>query len=155
MKYERKFVNISAFRRAALLSVSRRDTARSVALLRGRKDALLSDAECKIFKYKSLIISVYASNYWGQILCRGTEEGRKIYKHLQMKLPSKNKIYKHLQRRFSSSLYIFVILRKIEAFSISKSDCRKRVTFTFQYKSYSTDRFILAGSHAGEATEVF
>lgn len=45
MKYERKFVNISAFRRAALLSVSRRDTARSVALLRGRKDALLSDAE--------------------------------------------------------------------------------------------------------------
>ena len=27
--------------------------------------------------------------------------------------------------------------------------------FTFQYKSYSTDRFILAGSHAGEATEVF
>ena len=45
MKYERKFVNISAFRRAALLSVSRRDTERSVALLRGRKDALLSDAE--------------------------------------------------------------------------------------------------------------
>ena len=45
MKYERKFVNISAFRRAALLSVSRRDTARSVALLRGRKDALLSHAE--------------------------------------------------------------------------------------------------------------
>ena len=53
MKYERKFVNISAFRRAALLSVSRRDTARSVALLRGRKDALLSDAEfCKdVFQY--------------------------------------------------------------------------------------------------------
>lgn len=47
MKYERKFVNISAFRRAALLSVSRRDTARSVALLRGRKDALLSDAEVR------------------------------------------------------------------------------------------------------------
>ena len=45
MKYERKFVNISAFRRAALLSVSRRDTARSVALLRGRKDALLSHTE--------------------------------------------------------------------------------------------------------------
>ena len=52
---------------------------------------LLSDAECKICKYKSLIISVYASNYREQILCRGTEEGRKIYKHLQMKLPSKIK----------------------------------------------------------------
>ena len=52
---------------------------------------LLSDAECKICKYKSLIISVYSSNYGGQILCRGTEEGRKIYKHLQMKLPSKIK----------------------------------------------------------------
>ena len=48
--------------------------------------ALLSDAECKICKYKWLIISVYASDYGGQILCRGTEEGRKIYKHLQMKL---------------------------------------------------------------------
>ena len=52
---------------------------------------LLSDAECKICKYKSLIISVYFSNYGGQILCRGTEEGRKIYKNLQMKLPSKIK----------------------------------------------------------------
>ena len=52
---------------------------------------LLSDAECKICKYKSLIISVYSSNYGGQILCRGTEEGRKIYKNLQMKLPSKIK----------------------------------------------------------------
>ena len=52
---------------------------------------LLSDAECKICKYKSLIISVYASNCRGQILCRGTEEGRKIYKHLQMKLTSKIK----------------------------------------------------------------
>ena len=52
---------------------------------------LLSDAECKICKYKSLIISVYASNCRGQILCRGTEEGRKIYKNLQMKLPSKIK----------------------------------------------------------------
>ena len=50
---------------------------------------LLSDAECKICKYKSLIISVYSSNYGGLILCRGTEEGRKIYKNLQMKLPSK------------------------------------------------------------------
>ena len=45
---------------------------------------LLSDAECKICKYKSLIISVYASNCRGQILCRGTEEGRKIYKNLQL-----------------------------------------------------------------------
>ena len=52
---------------------------------------LLSDAECKICKYKSLIISEYSSNYGGQILCRGTEEGRKIYKNLQMKLPSKRK----------------------------------------------------------------
>ena len=51
----------------------------------------LSDAECKICKYKSLIISAYSSNYMGQILCRGTEEGRKIYKNLQMKLPSKIK----------------------------------------------------------------
>jgi hypothetical protein len=45
---------------------------------------LLSDAECKICKYKSLIISAYSSNYMGQILCRGTEEGRKIYKNLQL-----------------------------------------------------------------------
>ena len=52
---------------------------------------LLSDAECKICKYKSLIISVYSSNYGGQILCRETEEGRKIYKNLQMNLPSKMK----------------------------------------------------------------
>lgn len=53
---------------------------------------LLSDAEVTICKYKSLIISVYSSNYGGgQILCRGTEEGRKIYKNLQMKLPSKIK----------------------------------------------------------------
>ena len=51
----------------------------------------LADAECKICKYKSLIISEYFSNYGGQILCRGTEEGRIIYKHLQMKLPSKIK----------------------------------------------------------------
>ena len=52
---------------------------------------LLSDAESNICKYKSLIISLYASNCRGQILCRGTEEGRKIYKNLQMKLPSKIK----------------------------------------------------------------
>ena len=52
---------------------------------------LLSDAECKICKYKSLIISSYTSNQGGKILCGGTEEGRKIYKHLQMKLPSKIK----------------------------------------------------------------
>ena len=45
---------------------------------------LFSDAECKICKYKSLIISAYSSNYMGQILCRGTEEGRKIYKNLQI-----------------------------------------------------------------------
>ena len=52
---------------------------------------LLPDAEVTICKYKSLIISVYSSNYGGQILCRGTEEGRKIYKNLQMKLPLKIK----------------------------------------------------------------
>ena len=52
---------------------------------------LLSDAECKICKYKSLIISVYTSNRGTQILCGGTEEGQKIYKNLQMKLPSKIK----------------------------------------------------------------
>ena len=45
---------------------------------------LLSDAECKICKYKSLIISAYSSNYGGQILGRGTVEGRKIYKNLQL-----------------------------------------------------------------------
>jgi hypothetical protein len=38
-----------------------------------------------------MIINVYSSNIEGQIVCRGTEEGRKIYKHLQMKLPSKIK----------------------------------------------------------------
>ena len=52
---------------------------------------LLSDAEVTICKYKWLIISICTSNYGGQILCRGTEEGRKIYKNLQMKLPSKIK----------------------------------------------------------------
>ena len=52
---------------------------------------LLPYAEVTICKYKSLIISVYSSNYGGQILCRGTKEGRKIYKNLQMKLPSKIK----------------------------------------------------------------
>ena len=66
MKYERKFVNISAFRRAALLSVSRRDTARSVALLRGRKDALLSDAEVTICKYKWLIIT--SQRAWHRVM---------------------------------------------------------------------------------------
>ena len=121
----------------------------------------LSDAECKICKYKQLIISVYVSNCREQILCRGTEEGRKIYKHLQMKLPSKIRytnickdvfpvlciftfvntdFCRFLQSLrselsatshfspfryiyFCSSLYIFVIWRKIGAFSISKSDC--------------------------------
>ena len=63
----------------------------SIVLLYLPTQNLLSDAECKICKYKSLIISVYSSNYGGQILCRGTEEGRKIYKNLQMKLPSKIK----------------------------------------------------------------
>ena len=52
---------------------------------------LFADAECKICKYKSLIISTYTSNQREQILCGGTEEGRKIYKNLQMKLPSKIK----------------------------------------------------------------
>ena len=50
---------------------------------------LLSDAECKICKYKWLITSMYASDYGGRILCRGTEEGRKICKNLQIWLPSK------------------------------------------------------------------
>ena len=52
---------------------------------------LFPDAECKICKYKLLIIIVYNSYQGGQILCGGTEEGRKIYKNLQMKLPSKIK----------------------------------------------------------------
>ena len=122
---------------------------------------LLSDAECKICKYKSLIISVYSSNYGGQILCRGTEEGRKIYKNLQMKLPSKIKytnickdvfpvlcIFTFVNTDFCtflyslwsewsatsnfcpfryiylcSSLYIFVIWRKMGAFYNSKLAC--------------------------------
>ena len=122
---------------------------------------LLSDAECKICKYKWLINSVYASNWREQILCRGTEEGRKIYKHLQMKLPSKIKytnickdvfpvlfiitfvntcFYRFLQSlkmvwrvtsNFSffryiylcSSLYIFVIWRKVGVFLSSKLGC--------------------------------
>ena len=122
---------------------------------------LLSDAECKICKYKSLIISVYFSNYGGQILCRGTEEGRKIYKNLQMKLPSKIKytnickdvfpvlcIFTFVNTDFCtflyslwsewsatsnfcpfryiylcSSLYIFVIWRKMGAFYNSKLAC--------------------------------
>ena len=45
---------------------------------------LLSDAECKICKYKSLIISVYYSNCGRQILCRGTVGRRKIGKNLQI-----------------------------------------------------------------------
>ena len=122
---------------------------------------LLSDAECKICKYKSLIISIYSSNYGGQILCRGTEEGRKIYKNLQMKLPSKIKytnickdvfpvlcIFTFVNTDFCtflyslwsewsatsnfcpfryiylcSSLYIFVIWRKMGAFYNSKLAC--------------------------------
>lgn len=45
---------------------------------------LLADAEGTICKYKLLIISAYHSNYGGQILYRGTEEGRNIYKNLQI-----------------------------------------------------------------------
>ena len=122
---------------------------------------LFSDAECKICKYKWLIISVNTFLLGWLKWLRGTEEGRKIYKNLQMKLPSKIKytnickdvfpvlciftfvntdFCRFLQLLWSewsvtsnfspfryiylcSSLYIFVILRKIEAFSISKSDC--------------------------------
>ena len=69
---------------------------------------LFSNAECKICKYKLLIISVYSSNYGGQILCRGTEEGRKIYKHLQMKLPSKIKYTNICKDVFPVFLYIHI-----------------------------------------------
>jgi len=41
-------------------------------------------AEVTICKYKWLIISAHASNYWGQMLCRWTVGGRKIGKNLQM-----------------------------------------------------------------------
>jgi len=67
-----------------------------------------SDAECKICKYKSLIISVYTSN------CRGTDtmprdgEGTENIQTSANEAAVKNKIYKHLQRRFSSSLYIHI-----------------------------------------------
>ena len=122
---------------------------------------LLSDAECKICKYKSLIISVYTSNQGAQILCGGTEEGRKIYKNLQIWLPSKKenanickdvfpvlciftfvntdfcrflqslKMVWRVTSNFSffryiylcSSLYIFVIWRKIGVLLSSKSCC--------------------------------
>ena len=63
MKYERKFVNISAFRRAALLSVSRRDTARSVAILRGRKDALLSDAKVRKHSKQNKLFADFRQDY--------------------------------------------------------------------------------------------
>ena len=81
------------------------------------------DAECKICKYKSLIISVYSSNYGGQILCRGTEEGRKIYKNLQMKLPSKIK-YTNICKDVFPVLCIFTFV-----FSV------KRVKCDFQFLS--------------------
>ncbi len=51
----------------------------------------LADAEVTICEYKSLIISMCASCQGGRILCGGTEEGRKMCKNLQMKLPSKIK----------------------------------------------------------------
>ena len=70
---------------------------------------LLTDAECKICKYKSLIISVYTSNQGGQILCGGTEEGRKIYKNLQMKLPSKIK-YTNICKEVFPVLCIFTFV---------------------------------------------
>ena len=47
---------------------------------------LLSDAESNICKYKYLNISILCK-IWGQILRRGTLEGRKIVKNLPMKLP--------------------------------------------------------------------
>jgi|GEM_PF-6441494 len=45
---------------------------------------LLADAEVTICKYKWLIIGVYFSCNSGQIVCRGTVEGRKICKNLQI-----------------------------------------------------------------------
>lgn len=68
MKYERKFVNISAFRQAALLSVSRRDTARSVALLRGRKDALLSHAEVVEDVVEDVVGGDFAAGDFGEVM---------------------------------------------------------------------------------------
>ena len=50
---------------------------------------LLSDAECKICKYKSLIISINAFVLRCLKWLRGTVGGRKIGKNLQIWLPSK------------------------------------------------------------------
>ncbi len=72
---------------------------------------LLPDSEVTICKYKSLIISVYSSNYGGQILCRGTEEGRKIYKNLQMKLPSKKNIQTSAKTFFQFFVYSHSLTR--------------------------------------------
>ena len=93
---------------------------------------LLSDPEVTICKYKYLIISVYISNDYGQVVCRGTVGGRKICKNLQLteqreqsqaglnsaeswrkktKLNMtavKKRKCKHLPNRFSSSLYILI-----------------------------------------------
>lgn len=69
---------------------------------------LLSDAEVTICKYKSLIISVYSSNYGGTDTMPRDGGGTENIQESANEAAVKNKIYKHLQRRFSSSLYIHI-----------------------------------------------
>ncbi len=69
---------------------------------------LLSDAECKICKYKSLIIRAHSSNYGGADTMPRDGGGTENIQKPANEAAVKNKIYKHLQRRFSSSLYIHI-----------------------------------------------
>ena len=93
---------------------------------------LLSDAECKICKYKSLIISAYTSNQGGQILCGGTEEGRKIYKNLQMKLPSKIK-YTNICKDVFPVLCIFTFVNTYFCRFLQSLKMVRRVTSNFSF----------------------
>ena len=96
---------------------------------------LFSDAECKICKYKYLIISVYSSNYGGQILCRGTVEGRKIYINLQMKLPSKIK-YTNICKDVFPVLCIFTFVNTYFCRFLQSLKMVCRVTYTFSFYRY-------------------
>ena len=79
-----------------------------------------------------MIISTCTSNYGGQILCRGTEEGRKIYKHLQMKLPSKIK-YTNICKDVFPVLYIFTFVNTCFCRFLQSLKMVWRVTSNFSF----------------------
>ena len=81
---------------------------------------LLSDAECKICKYKSLIISAYSSNYMGQIryYAEGRRRDGKYTKICKYDCRQKKKMQKTAKSIFQFFVYSHSLTRIFAHFCI-------------------------------------